>query len=153
MLVRDDGMPHIWLGLFFQDMEVLRRIAGCDGNGVMNRENFDRLWCWLYPVAFTLSKEHMRVLWESLQPRWIQGIITREEAQNALLVREGQREEVQKQGTFVLRFPTSRSWPHPDAGSLVVAYVGADSNIHNKLISFHDQRSVKLYQTTTTLII
>lgn len=132
-------------------MDVLRRIAGCDENGAMNRENFDRLWFWMYPVAFTLSKEHMKVLWESLQPRWIQGLITREEAQNALFVREGQREEVQKPGTFVLRFPTSRSWPHPDAGSLVVTYVGADSNIHNKLISLHDQRFFQLYQIALVL--
>ncbi|KMZ71500.1 hypothetical protein ZOSMA_17G00550 [Zostera marina] len=137
---RFQKISHSSRGLSWQDMDVLRRIAGCDENGAMNRENFDRLWFWMYPVAFTLSKEHMKVLWESLQPRWIQGLITREEAQNALFVREGQREEVQKPGTFVLRFPTSRSWPHPDAGSLVVTYVGADSNIHNKLISLHDQR-------------
>ncbi|KAK1397887.1 hypothetical protein POM88_007750 [Heracleum sosnowskyi] len=42
---------------------------------------------------------------------------------------------LQDPGTFVLRFPTSRSWPHPDAGNLVVTYVGSDYNIHHKLLS------------------
>ncbi|KAK1352702.1 hypothetical protein POM88_053133 [Heracleum sosnowskyi] len=42
---------------------------------------------------------------------------------------------LQDPGTFVLRFPTSRSWPHPDADNLVVTYVRSDYNIHHKLLS------------------
>ncbi|KAK1365692.1 hypothetical protein POM88_041253 [Heracleum sosnowskyi] len=44
---------------------------------------------------------------------------------------------LQDPGTFVLRFPTSRSWPHPDVDNLVVTYVRSDYNIHHKLLSLY----------------
>ena len=94
----------------------------------MSRENFEKMWYWLYPVAFSLSNNRIHNLWECARPLWIEGLITKEEAENSL-------KEPQKPGTFVLRFPTSRSWPHPDAGSLVVTYVGADYTLHHKLLS------------------
>lgn len=61
----------------------------------------------------------------------MEGFITKEEAESALRGPGG----LQDPGTFVLRFPTSRSWPHPDAGSLVVTYVGGDYTIHHRLLS------------------
>lgn len=104
-------------------------IAGCGDH--LDREEFDRIWHWLYPVAFALSKEWVNKIWRCQSPKWIEGFITREEAEAALKGPEG----LHKTGTFVLRFPTSRSWPHPDAGSLVVTYVGTDLVIHHKLLS------------------
>ncbi|WOL16681.1 hypothetical protein Cni_G25469 [Canna indica] len=112
-----------------QDLEILRGIAGCGDE--LSREEFDRMWYWLYPVAFALSKDQVNKIWQCLSPKWIEGFITREEAESAF---KGPG-ALQKAGTFVLRFPTSRSWPHPDAGSLVVTYVGTDSFIHHKLLS------------------
>ncbi|OAY66879.1 hypothetical protein ACMD2_11743 [Ananas comosus] len=116
-------------GLSTQDTEVLRQIAGCGDD--LGREEFDRLWYWLYPVAFSLTHEKLKKIWECTSPKWIEGFITREEAENALKGPQGP----QKPGTFVLRFPTSRSWPHPDAGSIVVAYVASDSSIRHRLLS------------------
>ncbi|XP_017253328.1 SH2 domain-containing protein B [Daucus carota subsp. sativus] len=115
--------------LSVEDLELLRKIAGCQE--VVKRENFERLWSWLYPVAFTLSQEWVKVVWDSVLPKWIEGFITKEEAEASLQGPNG----LQDPGTFVLRFPTSRSWPHPDAGNLVVTYVGSDYNIHHKLLS------------------
>ncbi|KAL6506884.1 hypothetical protein OROHE_022321 [Orobanche hederae] len=106
-----------------QDFECLRRIAGC--RDLVPQEDFERLWYWLYPVAFTLSRHAVNSMWNSMSPVWMQGFITKEEAESAL----------QGPGTFVLRFPTSRSWPHPDAGNLVVTYVGFDRRIHHRLLS------------------
>lgn len=114
---------------YFQDLELLRKIAGCQE--LVERENFERLWCWLYPVALTLSRECIKEVWDSMLPKWIEGLITKEEAEDALQGPKG----LQDPGTFFLRFPTSRSWPHPDAGNLVVTYVGSDYNIHHKLLS------------------
>lgn len=118
-------------------MEVLRGIAGCGED--LSRENFEKMWYWLYPVAFSLSKNPICNLWECVNPLWIEGFITKEEAENSLRGPKG----LQNPGTFVLRFPTSRSWPHPDAGSLVITYVGADSTLHHKLLSL-DLRYVRL---------
>ncbi|KAG0474778.1 hypothetical protein HPP92_014464 [Vanilla planifolia] len=115
-------------GLSVKDLEVLQRIAGCGEE--LEQENFDRLWQWLYPVAVALSKDGIHEMWECTLPKWIEGLITMEEAENSLKGPRG----MQKPGTFVLRFPTSRSWPHPDSGSLVVTYVGADSALHHKLL-------------------
>ncbi|ONK71723.1 uncharacterized protein A4U43_C04F11690 [Asparagus officinalis] len=112
-----------------KDLEVLRGIAGCGED--LSRENFEKMWYWLYPVAFSLSKSQIHTLWECTMPLWINGLITKEEAEYALKGPRG----LQKPGTFVIRFPTSRSWPHPDAGSLVITYVGADSTLHHKLLS------------------
>ena len=97
----------------------------------MTRENFERLWHWLYPVAFTISQEWIKAIWDSVLPKWIEGLISKEEAEASL---QGNG-RFQDPGTFVLRFPTSRSWPHPDAGSLAVTYVGCDYSIHHKLLS------------------
>ncbi|PKA58875.1 hypothetical protein AXF42_Ash000968 [Apostasia shenzhenica] len=116
-------------GLSAKDMEVLRRIAGCGEE--LGQEHFYKMWHWLYPVAVALSKDPINALWECSLPRWIEGFITGEEAENSLKGSRG----FQKAGTFVLRFPISRSWPHPDAGSLVVTYVGADSTVHHRLLS------------------
>ncbi|KAF5182272.1 Sh2 domain, partial [Thalictrum thalictroides] len=101
-----------------QDFELLRRLAGCQE--YMSRENFDKMWCWLYPLAFTLSREGINAMWRCKSPLWIEGLITKEEAETSL---ESARVS-QQPGTFILWFPTSRSWPHPDAGSLIVTYVG-----------------------------
>lgn len=104
-------------------------IAGCGDD--LGREEFDRMWYWLYPVAFALSKDQVNKIWGCLSPKWIEGFITREEAESALKGPEG----LNKTGRFVLRFPITRSWPHPDAGSLVVTYVGTDYVLHHKLLS------------------
>ncbi|PRQ30830.1 putative transcription factor STAT family [Rosa chinensis] len=112
-----------------QDFELLKRIAGC--KEYLAQENFEKMWCWLYPVAFTLSKYWINTMWSSTTPKWIEGFVTKEEAESSLQASRG----FQKPGTFVLRFPTSRSWPHPDAGSLVVTYLGSKCTIHHKLIS------------------
>lgn len=125
---------------YFQDLELLRKIAGCQE--LVERENFERLWCWLYPVALTLSRESIKEVWDSVLPKWIEGLVTKEEAEASLQVPNG----LEDPGTFVLRFPTSRSWPHPDAGSLVVTYVGSDYNIHHKLLSLDSiDRCIILY--------
>ncbi|XP_065861657.1 SH2 domain-containing protein B-like isoform X2 [Euphorbia lathyris] len=112
-----------------QDFELLRRIAGCQE--YVAQENFEKMWCWLYPVAFTLSRDKINLMWSSTSPKWIEGFITKEEAEFSLQGPRG----LQEPGTFVLRFPTSRSWPHPDSGSLIVTYVGGDYAIHHRLLS------------------
>jgi hypothetical protein len=114
----------------FQDLEVLRGIAGCGDD--IGRDEFERLWYWLYPVAAALSRGEIKKLWNCTAPTWIEGLITREEAENAL---RGSKELLKQPGTFILRFPTTRSWPHPDAGSLVVTYVGINNSIHHSLLS------------------
>lgn len=83
-------------------------------------------------MAISLSKDKINNLWGCTAPVWIEGLITTEEAENAL---RSSRDLLKKPGTFVLRFPTTRSWPHPDAGSLVVTYVGSDNSIHHRLLS------------------
>lgn len=115
--------------LSHQDFELLRRIAGC--RDFLAQENFEKLWCWLYPVAFTLSSDWINKPWRSTSPNWIEGFITKEEAEYSLQGPRG----LQEPGTFVLRFPTSRSWPHPDAGSLIVTYVGSDYTLHHRQVS------------------
>ncbi|CAL4915653.1 unnamed protein product [Urochloa decumbens] len=117
-------------GLSEQDLEVLRGIAGCGED--IGRDEFDRLWYWLYPVAASLSRDKIKKLWECTSPRWIEGLITIQEAENAL---KSSKELLKEPGTFVLRFPTTRSWPHPDAGNLVVTYIGSDNSIHHRLLS------------------
>ncbi|KAK2638618.1 hypothetical protein Ddye_026413 [Dipteronia dyeriana] len=112
-----------------QDFEILKKIAGCQDH--LAQENFENLWYWLYPVAFTLSREWINATWKSTSPKWIEGFITKEEAEYSLQGPRG----LQQPGTFLLRFPTSRSWPHPDAGSLVITYVGSDYTLHHRLIS------------------
>lgn len=114
---------------FHQDLEVLHQMAS--PGDCIDREGFDRIWNWLYPVAYALSTFEMNEIWECTSPKWIEGIITKEEAEASLAGPCG----LQAPGTFVLRFPSSRSWPHPDAGSLVVTYVGLDSTIRHKLLS------------------
>lgn len=100
------------------------------------------MWCWLYPVAFTLSREPINAMWSCTTPKWIEGFITKEEAESSLQGPRG----LQDPGTFILRFPTSRSWPHPDAGTLVVTYIGSDYTIHHRLLSpDHAYRCVVQY--------
>lgn len=115
--------------ILFQDFELLRRIAGC--REYLSQEKFEKMWCWLFPVAFTLSRDWINAMWSSTSPKWIEGFITKEEAEFSLQGPRG----VQEPGTFILRFPTSRSWPHPDAGSLIVTYVGGDCTLHHRLLS------------------
>ncbi|KAI8552373.1 hypothetical protein RHMOL_Rhmol06G0261700 [Rhododendron molle] len=112
-----------------QDLEILRRIAGCQE--FVARENFEKMWCWLYPVAFTLSGVWVNAMWNSASPKWIEGFITKEEAESSL---QGPG-VLPDPGAFVLWFPTSRSWPHPDAANLVATYIGSDYNIHHKILS------------------
>ncbi|KAJ1296187.1 hypothetical protein BS78_01G280200 [Paspalum vaginatum] len=125
-------------GLSEQDLEVLRGVSGCGDD--IGRDEFDRLWYWLYPVAASLSRDKIKKLWDCTEPRWIEGLITIEEAENAL---RSSREVLRKSGTFVLRFPTTRSWPHPDAGNLVVTYIGSDNSIHHRLLCL-DSRAENL---------
>ncbi|XP_015580426.2 SH2 domain-containing protein A isoform X1 [Ricinus communis] len=132
--------------LIEQDFELLRRIAGC--REYVAQENFEKMWCWLYPIAFTLSRKCINTMWSSTSPRWIEGFITKEEAELSLQGPRG----LQEPGTFILRFPTSRSWPHPDAGSLIVTYVGNDYTVHHRLLcldyiySEESQTNVRLLQ-------
>ncbi|XP_062087248.1 SH2 domain-containing protein B-like [Humulus lupulus] len=112
-----------------QDFDLLKKIAGCQE--YVAQENFEQMWCWLYPVAYTLSRDWINTMWSSTSPRWIEGFITKEEAELSL---QGPK-SFQEPGTFILRFPTSRSWPHPDAGSLVVTYIGSDYTLRHKLLS------------------
>ncbi|KAL2943395.1 SH2 domain-containing protein B [Bienertia sinuspersici] len=95
-----------------QDLNFLRKISG--GHEYITKDDFDKMWRWLYPVAFTISKQGINALWASVSPKWIEGFVTKEEVEYALQSPLG----VQEPGTFILRFPISRSWPHPDAGSL-----------------------------------
>ncbi|KAJ4952496.1 hypothetical protein NE237_029328 [Protea cynaroides] len=118
-----------------QDLELLRQIAGC--RQYMTLENFEKMWNWLYPIAFFLSMDGINAMWATKSPKWIEGLITKNEAETSLRGPRG----LQEPGTFVLRFPTSRSWPHPDAGSLVVTYVGADYTLHHRLLSI-DYRDI-----------
>lgn len=127
--VRHQTRKFVEFLLISQDFEILRRIAGCQE--FVARENFEKMWCWLYPVASTLSGILVNALWNSASPKWIEGFITKEEAESSL---QGPG-VLQGPGTFVLRFPTSRSWPHPDAGNLVATYIGSDYNIHHRLLS------------------
>ncbi|KAJ7555329.1 hypothetical protein O6H91_05G032600 [Diphasiastrum complanatum] len=112
-----------------KDKEFLRRIARCGEEA--SRDEFDRLWQWLYPVALTLTLPQVHATWESEDPKWIEGMISREEGEEMLRNIEG----LPKPGTFVVRFASSRIWPHPDAGALVVSYVGRDLRINHKLLS------------------
>lgn len=54
-------------------------------------------------------------------------MVSRDEAETLL--------KVETPGTFLLRFANSRTWPHPDAGALVVSYVGIGTRIHHKLLT------------------
>ncbi|CAH2067822.1 unnamed protein product [Thlaspi arvense] len=105
-----------------QDFNLLRRISGC--YEYMTQENFEKMWCWLFPVASSISRGLINGMWRSSSPKWVEGFITKEDAEHSL--------QGQEPGTFILRFPISRSWPHPDAGSLVVTYVGHDFALHHK---------------------
>ena len=58
-------------------------------------------------------------------------MISRDEAETLLKTDK----EMSTPGTFLLRFASSRIWPHPDAGALVVSYVGNDWRIHHKLLT------------------
>ncbi|EPS66836.1 hypothetical protein M569_07940, partial [Genlisea aurea] len=127
--------------LLDQDLECLRRLAGC--GETVSKENFEKLWSWLYPVAYTLSRSEVTPMWDSLSPLWIEGFfVTKERAESMLLECSVRRTP----GEFVVRFPTTRSWPHPDAGSPVVTYLGSDSRtIRHRLVSLDSISSSKRF--------
>jgi hypothetical protein len=58
-------------------------------------------------------------------------MISRDEAEDWLKT-EG---NALQPGSFLLRFGSSRIWPHPDAGALVVSYVGEDTHVRHKLLA------------------
>uniref|UniRef100_A0A6N2LWX0 Uncharacterized protein n=2 Tax=Salix viminalis TaxID=40686 RepID=A0A6N2LWX0_SALVM len=95
-----------------QDFGLLRRISGC--GEYMAQENFEKIWRWLYPVAFTLTSDSINTIWNSTSPK----VLGSSRAWN-----------------ICTALPTSRSWPHSDAGCLIVTYVGSDYTIHHRLLS------------------
>ena len=113
-----------------QDKEFLRQIAGC--GEYASRDEFDRLWQWMYPISVALSSPQLQSTWESEDPKWIEGMICRKDAETLLKANEAISS---KPGSFLLRFASSRIWPHPDAGALVVSYVGRDMIIYHKLLT------------------
>ncbi|XP_058721900.1 SH2 domain-containing protein A-like isoform X2 [Vicia villosa] len=84
----------------------------------------DKLWCWLYPVVCVISRDWVNPIWNSISPKWIEGFITKEDATG-----------FQEPDTFILQGPTSRSWPHPDVGSLTITYVSSDYKLCHRLLS------------------
>ncbi|KAK9674533.1 hypothetical protein RND81_12G238900 [Saponaria officinalis] len=112
-----------------QDLNFLRKTSG--GHEYMTKDNFHKMWCWLYPVAFTISRPEIKSLWASTSPKWVGGFVTKEEVEYALQSVSG----ISEPGTFILRFPTTRSWPHPDAGSLVASYVSRDFSLCHRQLS------------------
>ncbi|CAK9194167.1 unnamed protein product [Sphagnum troendelagicum] len=112
-----------------KDKEFLQKVAGC--GDFASRKEFDRLWQWMYPVALALSSPQLHSTWECEDPKWIEGMISRDEAED-WLKSEG---NAPQPGSFLLRFGSSRIWPHPDAGALVVSYVGEDTHVHHKLLA------------------
>ncbi|KAL5724310.1 hypothetical protein ACHQM5_007587 [Ranunculus cassubicifolius] len=112
-----------------KDFRCLRRIAGCGER--TSRDQFDKMWYWIYPVACRIAREGINEIWGWKSRLWIEGLITKEEAE--WLVQSG--DVSHRPGTFILRFPTSRSWPHPDAGNLLVTYFGVDLQVHHRLLS------------------
>lgn len=112
-----------------KDQEFLHQIANC--GEYISREEFDRLWQWIYPTAVALSSPQLQSTWESENPKWIEGMISRDEAETLLKAHK----DMSMPGTFLLRFANSRIWPHPDAGALVVSYVGNDRRIYHKLLT------------------
>ena len=107
----------------------MRKISG--GHEYLVKDDFDKMWHWLYPVAHTISRNGINALWSSVSPMWIEGFVTKEEVEYALQNPLG----IQEPGTFILRFPTTRSWPHPDAGSLVASYVCKDFSLRHRQLS------------------
>lgn len=116
-------------GFSAQDSSFLRAIAGCEES--ISKEQWERLWQWAFPVALSLSSPQFRQAWESQEPKWIEGMVTREEAEAMLRAPQGPSGSPSLPGSFLLRFASSRLWPHPDAGALVVTLVTDDvSNAH-----------------------
>jgi hypothetical protein len=112
-----------------KDKEFLQKVAGC--GDFASRKEFDRLWQWMYPIALALSSPQLHSTWECEDPKWIEGMISRDEAEDWLKT-EG---NAPQPGSYLLRFGSSRIWPHPDAGALVVSYVGEDTHVHHKLLA------------------
>lgn len=129
----------------FKDKEFLHQIAKC--GEYTSREEFDRLWQWIYPTAVALSSPQLQSTWECKDPKWIEGMVSRDEAETLLKTDEA----MSTPGTFLLRFANSRMWPHPDAGALVVSYVGNDRRIHHKLLTL-DVESGARYGVGETLL-
>ncbi|EFJ30626.1 hypothetical protein SELMODRAFT_89534 [Selaginella moellendorffii] len=113
-----------------KDIEFIQQNCGT-GSATTTREQFDRLWQWLYPVAMTVATPQVRKTWESVTPKWIEGMVSRKEAEELLRGVDG----IPKTGNFILRFASSRSWPHPDAGALVASYVTDDLRINHRLLN------------------
>ena len=69
---------------------------------------------------------------DSVLPKWIEGLITKEVEAS---IQDNER--FQDPGTFVLQSPTSTSWLHPDASSFIITLlvVNFDYSIHHKCLS------------------
>ncbi|KAH7276898.1 hypothetical protein KP509_39G025800 [Ceratopteris richardii] len=115
-------------GLSSKDKSFLRRLTRC--KEYVTHEDFNRLWYWIYPVFLSMSNPRVQKTWEIQEPECILVMISRQEAEASL-----KAQSIPKPGTYILRFVSSCSWPHPDAGGLIVSYIGGDLRIHHKLIS------------------
>lgn len=81
-------------------------------------------------MSLSLLNPRVRKTWEVEEPKCILAMFSRQEAEAFLM-----SQIAPKPGTFVLRFVSTSSWPHPDAGGLIVSFVGQDLRVHHKLLS------------------
>ena len=109
-----------------QDKLFLKRLTRCGTKDIL-RDDFNRLWYWLYPVCQSLLDPGVRKIWEIEEPKHLLTMVSREEVENLMRCSDAPM--------FMLRFVSTCSWPHPDAGGLIVTYVGKDLRIHHKLLS------------------
>ncbi|KAI5078231.1 hypothetical protein GOP47_0005902 [Adiantum capillus-veneris] len=111
-----------------KDKSFLRHLTTC--NDYVRREDFDRLWYWIYPVSLSMLNPRVQKTWEVQEPKCILVMVSRQEVEASLT-----SQVLVKPGTFILRFVSTCSWPHPDAGGLIVSYIGSDLRVHHKLVS------------------
>ncbi|MCO5569515.1 hypothetical protein L7F22_023228 [Adiantum nelumboides] len=112
-----------------KDKLFLRHLTKC--SEYVTREDFDRLWYWIYPVSLSMLNHRVQRTWEIQEPKCILVLVSRQEVEASLT-----SQAARKPGTFMLRFVSTCSWPHPDAGGLIVSYIGLDLRVHHKLVSF-----------------
>lgn len=112
--------------LLIQDKLFLKRLTKCGVRDV-SRDGFDRLWYWIYPVYQSLLDPRVKSTWEIEEPTHVLSMVSREEAE-ALM-------RCSNAPPFILRFVNTCSWPHPDAGGLIITYIGKNLRIHHKLLS------------------